>query len=86
MPVYRFRTLEDARRALWLKPGDPRLERITEWVWALAAELMGPHPPPRGLKKFRTLEEANADRKHWEAERSRSLRKSLPSEPVRPQV
>ncbi len=69
MPFYRFRTLEEARRALWLKPGDPRLERTVQWVWALSAELIGPHPQPRGLKKFRTLEEADADRKQWRAMR-----------------
>ncbi len=75
MPIQRFRTLEDARRALWLKPGDPRLVRAIRWVWALSTELVGHYPPPRGVRKFRTLEEANADRKHWETERSRSLRK-----------
>jgi hypothetical protein len=74
MPVYRFRTLDEARRALWLKPGDPRLERVTRWVWALAAELAGPLRLPRGVRKFRTLEEADADREQWEAKRSRSLR------------
>jgi hypothetical protein len=78
MPVQRFRTLEEARRALWLKPGDPRLERTIKWVWALSAGLMGHSPQPRGLKKFRTLEEANADRKRWETERSRSLGKLRP--------
>ena len=75
MPVQRFRTLEEARRALWLKPGDPQLERTVEWVWALSTDLMGGCPQPRGVRKFRTLEEANADRKRWETERSRSLRK-----------
>jgi len=85
MSVQRFRTLEDARRALWLKPGDPRLERIIAWVWALSAELMGNQPPPRGLRKFHTLEEANADREQWETERSRSLRKLRGPKPASPQ-
>jgi hypothetical protein len=74
MPVYRFRTLEEARRALWLESGDPKLERVIRWVWGLAAEMAGPSGAPRGVRKFRTIEEANADRKRWEVERSRRLR------------
>jgi len=84
MPVYRYRTLEDARRALWLKPGDPRLLRTIQWVWAFAAELAGQRPQPRGLRKFRTLEEANADRKHWESLHSQSLRNTRTSRPANP--
>lgn len=83
MPVQRFRTLDDARRALRLEPGDPRLERTIEWVWALSAKLIGHQPQPRGLKKFRTLHEANADRKRWETELSRSLRKLQSPDPAR---
>ena len=75
MPVQRFRTLDDARRALWLKPGDPKLERAVKWVWALSAELTAPYVQPRGVRKYRTIEEANADRKQWEGERSRTLRR-----------
>lgn len=73
MPVHRFRTTEEARRALWLRPGDPKLAKVIQWVWSLAAELTGHFAPPRGLKKFHTIEEANADRKQWELQRSRSL-------------
>jgi len=79
MPVYRYRSLNEARRALWLKPGDPRLGRITAWIWAFSAALLGPARSmdfgTRGVKKFRSIEEANADRKRWETERSRFLRK-----------
>jgi len=82
MTVSRYRTLEDARRALWLQPGDPRLLRTIQWVWAFAAELAGQLPQPRGLRKFRTLEEANADRKHWENQNSRSLRRSRKSNSI----
>jgi hypothetical protein len=72
MPVYRFRSLDEARRAMWLKPGDPRLEKAIAWVWGLA-ELPGPTGEPRGVKKFRSIQEANADRKRWETERSQRL-------------
>lgn len=80
MPLYRYRTFDEARRALWRKPGDPELERIIAWLWAFSAELAGPSLQPRGVRKFRTIEEANADRKHWEIERSRLLRKRWTSE------
>jgi hypothetical protein len=78
MPVYRYRSLDEARRALWLKPGDPRLGRITAWLWAFSAALLGPARSMdfgmRGVKKFRSIEEANADRQRWERERSCFLR------------
>jgi hypothetical protein len=73
MPVHRFRTLDEARRALWRKPGDPELQRIIAWLWAFSAGIAGPSLQPRGVRKFRTIEETNADRKHWELERSRRL-------------
>ena len=85
MRVERFRTLDEARRALWLKPGDPRLERVVAWVWALGTALAGPSPLPPGVSKFRTIEEANADRKKWEMERSRALRKLRSPGTTRPQ-
>lgn len=76
MPVFKFRTLEEARRAQRLKPDDPKLERVIRWVWGLAAAMAGPTGAPRGVRKFRSIEEANADRKRWEIERSRRLRTS----------
>jgi len=79
MPVYRYRSFEEAEHALWLKPGDPRIGRVTAWIWAFSTALLGPAQymdfGQRGLKKFRSIEEANADRERWETERSRYLRK-----------
>lgn len=62
VPVYHFRTLEEAGRALWLIPGDPKLERVLRRLWSLAAEMAGPSAAPRGVRKYRNIEEANADR------------------------
>jgi hypothetical protein len=85
MPVYRYHSFEEAERAMWRKPGDPRNGRITAWIWAFSAALLGPAQHmdfgQRGLKKFRSIEEANADRERWEKERSRFLR--LQHTPVR---
>lgn len=64
MPVQRFRTFREARLAQWLSPDDPRLlDRIRRW-WRISA-MFWPVVKPRGVRKFRTIEEANADRKSW---------------------
>jgi len=73
LPVYRFRTLDEARRALWLKPDDPRLPDVIRFVWTLADELTFYYPRPPGVRKFRSIEEANAAREAWETERVRWL-------------
>jgi hypothetical protein len=38
-----------------------------------ALERLAKYPPPRGLWRFRTLEEANAHRAEWVTERIRRL-------------
>jgi len=54
MPVQRFRTFEDARRALWLPAGDAgileRLQRL--------GELARIEKQPPGVRRFRSIEEA----------------------------
>lgn len=61
VPVERFRTFEEARRGSWLEPGDPRLARRMAWVFAWSREMSrGEHP--RGVQRFRTLGDANAER------------------------
>ena len=65
MPVQKFRTHEEARRALWLFPGDPRIPRRMRHVFHVAAGLY-PLARPRGVQKFRSIEEANASRKLWQ--------------------
>jgi hypothetical protein len=64
MPVERFRSHEEARRALWLSPGDPRIPMRLRRVPSMAAGLY-PLDRPRGVFKFRSIEEANASRKQW---------------------
>ena len=59
MGVRRFRTFEDARRALWLDSGDPRiLERLQR-----LSELSRSRPTRRGVFRFHTFEEANQHRR-----------------------
>ncbi|HEX9711726.1 MAG TPA: hypothetical protein VGB52_04120 [Actinomycetota bacterium] len=68
MPVQRFRDPDDARRALWTSSDDPALARRIRSLWARAARLAPPNIP-RGLRKFRTIEEAARERAEWERAR-----------------
>jgi hypothetical protein len=58
MPVRKFRSFEEARRALWTAPGDPTLlERMKR-----LGELARVPQRPRGVFRFRSLEEAKGKR------------------------
>lgn len=76
MPIYKFRTLDEMRRAQWLTPDDPRLPRIIRFNWQLAWEMSGRFVPPRGVFKFRSLDEASAFRLAWERERIEHCRQN----------
>ena len=67
MPVQKFRTLDEARRALWMRSDDPRLPDRARALMAFSRRLAIVHAPP-GVRKFRTIEEANAERKTWVVE------------------
>jgi len=59
MSVRKFRTFEDARRALWTAPGDAGLlERLKR-----LGELARPVSRPRGVLRYRSIAEAKAARK-----------------------
>ena len=62
MPIEKFDDFDSARRALWLEPGDPRiLERLQELM--KLSEALAPRAKRfRGVRKYRSLEEAYADR------------------------
>jgi hypothetical protein len=64
MPVYRYRTHEEAHRARWKWPGDPRLGSILRQVLH-TGERMWPLARPAGVRRFRTLAEASAWRATW---------------------
>lgn len=61
MPVYRYRSFEDARRALWISSGDADLAGRMRRLWAFAARLCPRRRTP-GVTKFRSIEEANRAR------------------------
>lgn len=86
MPIQRFRTFEEARRDLWLPPGDPKLLARVRSLWEFSARLAPPNMP-RGVRKFRTIEEANHDRDLWTRRRIQALRAARlvsPSDPADP--
>ena len=83
MPVYKYRTLEQMNKAQRLAPDDPRLPGVIRFVWEMAWEMTGRFVPPRGVFKFRSIEEANKHRKAWEQERIERLRRQRTS--ARPQ-
>lgn len=70
MPVQRFRSFDEARRALWLPVGDPSLPRRLRALWKMAGRL-APRTAPRGLFRFRSLEEAGLQREEWVSQRLR---------------
>ena len=74
MPVYKFKTFEEAEDALWnFHPDERYFERVKE-LWNFADRLC-PIRYPRGIFKFRTIEEANAHRDAVELAHAKELRK-----------
>ena len=71
MPVYRFRGIEEMKRHK-LKRDATLEDRIAE-VWARSS-MWVEIPPPRGLRKFHNIEEANQDQEAWSNERIQLLR------------
>lgn len=57
----------------WYDRDDPRLADAIRAVWARGARLARVQPRP-GVRKFRSIEEANADREAVLAERIKRLR------------
>ncbi len=62
MPIYKFKSFEDARRALWnLKP-DAEYYRQVSRLFAIGFRI-SPPACKRGIFPFRSINEANASNK-----------------------
>jgi hypothetical protein len=59
MPVQRFRTFEEARRALWVSPDDPRILLRMQRLGAMARSR---RVIQRGVTRIRTIEAAKRDK------------------------
>jgi hypothetical protein len=63
MPVRKFRTLDDARRSLWLEPGDPRIWDGFVRRWHLHKFFSRRHSETHpGVFKYRSIEEKQRQR------------------------
>jgi hypothetical protein len=72
MPVQKYRSVEDMPDvALLHDAGDPAIPRRIRHLWAMADTLLSPVGTciPRGVRKYRSIEDAQADRDRWESER-----------------
>lgn len=76
MPVRKFRNIEEMNAAddeLWLPCEHPNLADRIRRHWAMWDRLV-PLGVPRGLRKYRSAEDAEADREAWEDARIRRIR------------
>ena len=73
MPVFKYRRVEDMPQDHWLRPGDPAIPHKIRLLWGWAG-LVGPLHIPRGVHKFRSIEEMDAARDRWEQDRVDRIR------------
>lgn len=74
MPVRKFRRVEDMPPSeRWRRPGDPAIVEGLRLMTRLGTTLATPLRIPKGVHKYRSIEELSADRDRWEQERMRRL-------------
>ncbi len=73
MPVTKFRTFEEARRALWCDRLDESYFARVAGLWAFSHRLH-PRAFPPGVFKYRQLGDAQRERERWITENVRRLR------------
>ena len=65
MPIYKYKTYEEAERALWnFHPDEAYFRKVAE-LWDFADKL-SPITYPKGVFKYRNIEEANKHREESE--------------------
>jgi len=73
MPIYKYKTFEEAERALWnFHPDEAHFKRVAE-LWDFADRL-NPITYPPGIFKFKTIEEANRHREEIELAHAKKIR------------
>ncbi len=68
MPLYRFKSMEDARRALWSASNAADLAQRIRKLWKFYARL-APRRIASGVTRFHSIEEANRHRATWGTDR-----------------
>lgn len=77
MPVWKYRRVEDMPdTALKHNAGDPEIPPKIRLLWRMSESLLAPVGTciPRGVRKYRSIEDAQADRDRWEQDRVNRLR------------
>ena len=77
MPVRKFRSLEEMNAAdeeMWLPCEHPDVGRRIRQLWSRWSKLV-PVGAPRGVRKYRSDEEAERDRDAWESARIEQIRR-----------
>ncbi len=65
MPVYKYKSFKEAEKALWnFNPDEAYYKRVAD-LWEFADKL-NPIKYPRGVFKFRNIQEANKHREEIE--------------------
>ncbi len=76
MAVQKFNSLQEAEEALWcIWPNQNYYDRMGD-LWEIA-ERINPVPYPRGVFKFRSIEEANEHMDKVELERALEYRRRM---------
>ena len=78
MPIRKHRSIEEMNRERqWLPTGDPSIPKKIRYLWRFSELLLQPVGTcvPRGVRKYRSIEDANIDRSRWEQERVERLRR-----------
>ena len=66
MPVRKYRSVEEMEERLWHTPGSPEHRRALQRVAEIVSFFVPRRNLPRGVFKFRSIEEASAQREAWE--------------------
>lgn len=77
MPFRKYHSVEEMNRDWrWNKAGDAAITRKIRGLWQMADAVVQPVGLciPRGVRKYRSIEEANLDRNRWEKQRIDRLR------------
>ena len=75
MPIYKYKTFEEADRALWhFHPDEAYFTKVAD-LWNFAGRLL-PISYPKGICKFRSMEEANMHRDQLELEHAKMIQDS----------
>ena len=68
MSVRKYRSVEDMEDMFWTVPGTPSHRRAVQQVIESVSFFLSERRPPSGLFKFRSIEQASAQREKWESE------------------